>query len=253
MKRYLWLMIIYWGLIATVEAGPLIIFAAASTINVVQEAARAYQQQHPVEIRTSFASSSTLAKQIDQGAPAHIILSANTLWMDFLEQKQRLVPQSRFNLFGNRLVIITPKRQTLSESIQWHRDFELASIFRGRFSMGDPNHVPAGIYTKEGLDYFNWWPALQFRMVAARDVRTALVYVERGEVEMGIVYLTDALIAQKSVRIAGFFPQESHSPIVYPIALVSENKHPASQAFIDFLRSPRVSRIYERYGFVAIP
>ena len=154
MKRYLWLMIFYWGLLATVEAGPLIIFAAASTINVVQEAARAYQQQHPVEIRTSFASSSTLAKQIDQGAPAHIILSANTLWMDFLEQKQRLVPQSRFNLFGNRLVIITPKRQTLSESIQWDRDFDLASIFRGTIQHGRSQPRPGRYLYKRRIGLF---------------------------------------------------------------------------------------------------
>lgn len=246
-------MIFCWGMVANAEAGPLVIYAAVSAINVIQDVVESYQRQRPVEIRTSFASSSTLAKQIDQGAPAHVILSANIRWMDFLEQKNRLVPQSRFNLFRNRLVIITPNARPLSEPVRWSRDFDLASVFQGRFSMGDPNHVPAGIYAREGLEYFNWWAALQHRMVAARDVRTALIYVARGEVEMGIVYSTDALIAQKGVRIAGLFPQKSHSPIVYPVALVSENEHPAGEEFIDFLKSSEAARIYERHGFMVEP
>ena len=253
MKKYLWLLIFYWGFFTSVEANPLIIYAASSTINAIQDIAKLYQEQFPVEIQTSFASSSTLAKQIDQGAPAHIFLSANVRWMDFLEQKERLVSQSRFNLLHNRLVIITPKNQPLSRAIQWSDKFDLASTFRGRFSMGDPNHVPAGIYAKEGLQYFNWWLSLKSRMVPARDIRTALVYVERGEVEMGIVYFSDALIAQKNVRVADFFPQESHSPIIYPMALIAENEHPTAHAFFEFLRSPHALQIYEHYGFKTKP
>ncbi len=245
-KKRFWLFFFCCGLVNPVKADSLIIYAAASTINVVQEVSKLYQQQSSLKIQTSFASSGTLAKQIAQGAPAHVFLSANPLWMDYLEQKKLLTLNSRFNLLRNRLVMVTPNNDHFV--VQWAAEFDLSKAFQGRFSMGHPDYVPAGIYAKQALRYFKWWSPLQSRLVAAQDVRAALIFVERGEVEMGIVYETDALIS-KHVRIVGQFPEKSHSPLVYPIALIAANQTPLAAQFLQFLQTPEVLKIYTQNGF----
>ncbi|MBF0279631.1 MAG: molybdate ABC transporter substrate-binding protein [SAR324 cluster bacterium] len=238
-------------LASPLKAESLVIYAASSTINVVQEVSKIFQQQHSVKIRTSFASSGTLAKQIALGAPAQVFLSANPLWMDYLEDKNMLIPGSKLNLLSNRLVIVAPKDQGFL--VQWSQEFDLSKAFQGKFSIGHPDYVPAGFYAKEALTYFNWWSPLQTRIVAAQDVRAALIFVERNEVEMGIVYESDAMIS-KHVKILGRFPEKSHSPIVYPIALISagEKLSPMASQYLLFLQSLQALEIYRKnkFGFV---
>lgn len=238
--------ILWGGTINLIKAEALTIYAAVSTINVIQEISKHFAQQNSIKVQTSFASSSTLAKQIAQGAPVHIFLSANPLWMDYLEKQQLLIPQSRFHLFYNQLVLITPQNQTFE--VQWE-EFDLPKAFEGRFSIGDPRHVPAGIYAKEALEYFHWWAALKSRAVRTHNVRAALTFVERGEVAMGIVYATDAKIS-KHVKIVGIFPKKSYSPIMYPIALIGANEHPFAHQFLQFLQTPESLNIYKHHGFV---
>ena len=245
-KKFWLVLFVVWGAIGPAHGKDFTIYAATSTINALQTLVKQYQQQHPLSIQTSFASSSTLAKQIEQGAPAQIFISANPLWMDYLEKRGLLQPQSRFNLFYNRLVLIAP--QTPTFSIQWD-SFELPQAFKGRFSMGDPSHVPAGIYAKEALEYFGWWAALQSRAILAHNVRSALTYVERGEVALGIVYQTDAKISQE-VQIVGEFPAQSHAPIVYPTALIAEHTNASAHQFIQFLQSPQALPVFKHYGFL---
>lgn len=245
-KKFWLLFLLSWGGISPVQGKDLTIYAATSTINVIQEIAQRYEKLASLSIRTSFASSSTLAKQIEQGAPAQIFISANPLWMDYLEKRNLLKPQSRFNLFHNRLVLIAPNDSKWA--IEWE-NFDLPKALQGRFSMGDPDHVPAGIYAKEALEYFKWWQVLKTRVIRAHNVRSALIYVERGEVALGIVYQTDAKISEK-VQIVGEFPPQSHSPIVYPTALIAEHANPAALPFIRFLQSAEAVAIFQRYGFL---
>ncbi len=230
------------------------VFAAASTTNAVTDIAALYEMDHLVKIRLSFASSSTLAKQIENGAPADIFLSANPKWMDYLAEKDMIVTATRRNLLGNRLVLIVPKDSPI-ERLQVDAGLDLAGILKdGRLSMGDPDHVPAGMYGKNALTHLGLWDAIADRLARAKDVRAALVLVERGECPLGQVYATDAAISEK-VRVAGVFPDESHPPIVYPAALVKQgtggqaNSGPEALSFLDFLQSDPAVRVFEKYGF----
>jgi molybdate transport system substrate-binding protein len=222
------------------------VFAAASTTNAVTDIAALYEKEHPVKIRLSFASSSTLAKQIENGAPADIFLSANPKWMNYLAEKGVIVTESRRGLLGNSLVLIVPKDSPI-DGLQVDTGLDLAGILgEERLSMGDPDHVPAGMYGKNAMQHLGLWDAIADRVARAKDVRAALVLVERGECPLGQVYATDAAISDK-VRVAGHFPEESHPPIVYPAALVKQS--PAARSFLDFLQSEPAARVFETYGF----
>jgi molybdate transport system substrate-binding protein len=230
------------------------VFAAASTTNAVTDIAALYETDHPVKIRLSFASSSTLAKQIENGAPADIFLSANPKWMDYLAEKGMIVTETRRDLLGNRLVLIVPKDSPIG-GLQVDAGMDLSGLLGdGRLSMGDPDHVPAGMYGKNALTHLGLWDAIADRLARAKDVRAALVLVERGECPLGQVYATDAAISDK-VRLAGVFPEDSHPPIVYPAALVKqgtggqEKIGPEALSFLDFLQSDSSVRVFETYGF----
>ncbi|AOY57164.1 molybdate ABC transporter substrate-binding protein [Desulfococcus multivorans] len=228
-----------------------LVFAAASTTNALTEIGEQYTAAHPGRrITPSFASSSALAKQIESGAPADIFLSANRKWMDYLAEKDLIATESRFDLLGNRIVLIAPIKSTMP-SITVVPGFSLAAALGadGRLSLGDPDHVPAGIYGKKALENLGGWDAVKDRLAPMKDVRAALVLVERGEAPLGLVYATDAAISKK-VRVVGTFPEDSHPPIVYPAAAVSGGKTAASRHFLDFLRSPAARMIFEKYGFV---
>ena len=224
------------------------VFAAASTTNAVTDIAKLYMDQQKDKVRISFASSSTLAKQIDNGAPADIFISANKKWMDYLEAQKMIAPKSRVDLLGNRIVLIVPAESDVKH-IDIKTGFPLASFLGdGRLAMGDPEHVPAGIYGKEALIRLKVWEKVKNKVAAMKDVRAALAMVERGEVPVGLVYSTDAAISRK-VRVVGVFPPESHSPIVYPAAVVADRATPAVERFMAFLGSPAARTIFERYGF----
>lgn len=223
------------------------LFAAASTTNAVTEISRKYEKKHPVKIVLSFASSSTLAKQINQGAPAQVFISANPRWMDFLEKNGRIQPGTRQDLLGNRIVMISPSKSQISLKIS--RSLDLAGILgKNHLAMGDPDHVPAGIYGRQALESLGLWSAVAPKVARAKDVRAALVLVERAEVPLGIVYATDAAISKK-VKVVGAFPEETHPPITYPLAMVAEEQSEAVAGFVQFLKSPEAREVFEKFGF----
>jgi molybdate transport system substrate-binding protein len=224
----------------------IIVFAAASTTNAMTEIAKRFEKLQPVQVRLSFASSSTLAKQIENGAPVDIFLSANPKWMDYLFAKGAIVPSSRSDLLGNRIVLIAPQDSSL-ENLSVDSAMNLTDLLGdGRMAMGDPDHVPAGMYGKKALEKLGLWNAVKGRLARAKDVRAALVLVERGETPLGQVYATDAAISNK-VKIVGTFPEQSHPPIIYPVAMVNQSVY--TKEFITFLKSETATEIFRKYGF----
>lgn len=224
----------------------LTVFAAASATNAVTDIAERFEKKHGVTVRLSFASSATLAKQIENGAPADIYLSANVKWMDYLADRGAVVSSSRKNLLGNRIVLIAPESGSI-EKLQIDSRLDLPELLGdGRLSMGDPDHTPAGIYGKQAFETLGLWDFLKDRTARAKDVRAALVLVERGETPLGQVYATDAAISEK-VKVVGVFPETSHPPIVYPAAMVRETA--SGKAFMEFLGSEAAAEIFRKYGF----
>jgi molybdate transport system substrate-binding protein len=226
-----------------------VVFAAASTTNAVTEISDLFAARGLGRITTSFASSSTLAKQIANGAPADIFLSANKKWMDFLEKKGAIEKSSRFDLLGNRIVLIAPLQSQI-QTFEVNKKLDLAAFLgsHGRLSMGDPGHVPAGMYGRQAMENLKLWDQVKDRLAPMKDVRAALVMVERGETPLGQVYATDAAISKK-VRIVGTFPLKSHAPIVYPVAAVARQESGAASDFLNFLKTQEARAIFEKYGF----
>jgi len=225
------------------------VFAATSTTNAVTEIGALFTRQELGKFLPSFAASSTLAKQIEKGAPAGVYVSANEKWMDYLEEKDLIVPASRYNLLSNRIVLVAPVGSHLAE-VEIVLNFRLNELLDGGYlAMGDPDHVPAGIYGKQALEALGVWDEVSNRIARQKDVRSALALVERGEVSLGLVYATDAAITNK-VRVVGIFPEDSHPPIVYPVALVKGNGTPAAKRFMEYLKSGTARAIFEKYGFI---
>jgi molybdate transport system substrate-binding protein len=217
----------------------LTVFAAASTADVMNEIGEKYQAGGGASVRFNFASSGALARQIQSGAPADLFLSANQKWMDLLEEKRLIEPATRVDLLKNRLVLIAPKG----------REVKLSKTFSGRLAVGELRSVPAGMYAKEALEYAGLFDALRPKLVMASSVRGALMFVERGEADAGIVYATDAKISDR-VEVVSVFPEESHSPILYPAAVCRASKNPEqARAFLAFLQSETAAVMFEKYGF----
>lgn len=238
------------GIIVTATAGEdVIVFAAASTTNALAKIVHLYELKGLGRVKTSFASSSTLAKQIQNGAPADVFISANKKWMDFLEKKGAVKKDSRFDLLGNRLVLIAPIKSSL-KTIEIKKGLNLISYLGkdGRLSIGDPDHVPAGMYGKKALETLEIWNQVRDRLAPMKDVRAALVMVERFETPLGLVYATDASISIK-VRVIGTFPADSHPPIVYPAAIASGGKTESGEAFFQHIKTPEARSIFLKYGF----
>jgi len=224
----------------------LLVFAAASTTNAVEDVIAAFTAETGIGAVPSFASSSVLAKQIAQGAPAGVFISANPKWMDYLETAQAVRADSRRDLLGNRLVLVTPATSDAAPQIT--AGLPLADMLGDRrLALGDPSHVPAGIYAKQALLALGLWDAVAGKVAPANDVRGALALVARGETPFGIVYATDAAMSKK-VRVAATFPADSHPPITYPVALTTRADADA-EAFLDFLFTPQAEDIFRRYGF----
>lgn len=222
-----------------------VVFAAASLTDAITEIAALYEKENNVEIQTSFASSSTLAKQIEKGAPADIFISADTKWMQYLKAKNVLNETSTINLLGNRLVLIVPKGKTFK--VESDKSFNFANAFEGRLCTGETESVPVGIYAKQALQSLSWWDAIRPRIVGTQDVRAALVNVERGECAAGIVYETDAKVSDK-VQSLMVFDKNSHEPILYPLSLTKHSNSNAQQ-FYDYLKSDQAKKIFAQYGF----
>ncbi len=221
------------------------VFAAASLTNAISDIASEYEKDKQSDIQTSFASSSTLAKQIEKGAPAAIFISADTKWMNYLQDKNLIKKESKVNLLGNQLVLIAPKNKVFK--VDMDQSFNLAAAFIGKLCTGELESVPVGIYAKQSFKSLNWWDNIKMRIVGTQDVRAALVFVERAECDAGIVYATDAKVSSKVEKIA-VFPEATHEPIVYPMALLN-NASPQALAFYDYLRSAKAKVIFANYGF----
>lgn len=224
-----------------------LVFAAASTRDAVEAVLERYRSMTGSRAAASFASSGTLARQIENGAPANLFISANTRWMKYLDERRLLASDSRTVLFANRLALVSQK--TFKGDIAIAKGFPLAQrLGDSRLAIGDPAHVPAGAYAKMALESLGVWPELQGKLALAKDVRGALALVEHGDARFGIVYTTDARIS-RLVRVAGIFPADSHAPIHYEIAVIRDNDSPAARQLRDYLLSPAARKIYSRFGF----
>ena len=223
-----------------------LVFAAASLANVLGDLDQAFTARTGIRVTSSLAASSTLAKQIEAGAPADVYFSADLQWMSYLQQRALLRPGSRHDVAGNSLVLIAPAASTLQVSIA--PGFDLAGrLGGGHLAVADPDSVPAGIYAREALQKLGVWDSVAPRLVRAENVRTALAYVARGDAPLGIVYRTDALV-QKGVRVVGVFPADSHSPIVYPVALTRRSNDAAAR-YLAFITSPDAQTVFRKWGF----
>jgi molybdate transport system substrate-binding protein len=198
----------------------------------------------------SYGASSALARQIENRAPADIFISADLDGVDYLAERKLIKPETRFNLLGNRLVLIAPADSKINLTIA--PKFPLAqALGNDRLAMADPTAVPAGKYGKAALESLGVWSSVSDKIASAQDVRATLLWVSRGEAPLGIVYQTDAA-ADKGVKIIGAFPESTHPPIIYPIAVTAVSTNPGAAAYVSFLKSPSAKPAFEKQGFVVL-
>jgi molybdate transport system substrate-binding protein len=230
------------------KPAPLTVFAAASLKESLDEAATAYERGGGAAVRVSYAASSALARQIEQGAPADVFVSADLDWMDALQKQKLIDPASRRNLLGNTLVLVAPKESKVQVALKPGLDLAALLGADGRLALALTNSVPAGKYAKQSLVKLGAWDGVKSRTAEAENVRAALLLVARGEAPLGIVYGSDAL-AEPTVRVVGTFPADTHAPIVYPIARVAASAHPQAKTFVQWLQTPAARAIFARHGF----
>jgi molybdate transport system substrate-binding protein len=227
------------------RATELTIFAAASLSHAITEISKSFESRRDVRVYTNFAGSQTLQLQIERGAPADLFIPASPKQMDALQEKGAIHESSRRDVLRNSLVLIAP----IGSSHQIEKPEELTGSHIRRIAIGEPSSVPAGIYGAEALKRIGIWSRVQPKLIPGADVRSVLAYTEAGEVDFGIVYKTDASVSEK-VRIAYEFPTSSHSPIVYPAAVIRDTKHEdLARSFLQYLKTSEVERVFEKYGF----
>ncbi|MEI6201797.1 MAG: molybdate ABC transporter substrate-binding protein [Enhydrobacter sp.] len=236
---------------ARAQAGGLILFAAASLKNALDEIAVDWSKSasRPMP-RISYAASSALAKQMEQGAPADMFISADTDWMDYVEKKDLIAKDTRFNLLGNRIVLIAPRESTALVDVKQGVDIAKA-LAGGKLAMANVDSVPAGKYGKVALEKLGAWNGVKDSIARSDNVRAALLLVARGEAPLGIVYATDAA-AEPKVKIVGTFPEGSHPPIIYPAALAKDTKAADARQFLDHLKSVTARPAFEKQGFTVL-
>lgn len=226
------------------------VFAAASLKNALDAANAAWDQEKGTETTVSYAASSALAKQIEAGAPADVFISADLAWMDYAAEKKLIKVDTRTNLLGNRIVLVAPKDAATPVDIK--PGFDLAALIGdGRLAMGAVDSVPAGKYGKAALQTLGVWSSVEAKVAGAESVRAALALVSRGEAPYGIVYQTDAA-ADPGVAIVGTFPEGSHPPIIYPIAILSGSTSAEAAAYLDFLKSDKAAPFFTEQGFTIL-
>lgn len=241
------------GLLACIWAGPaaaerVIVLAAASTAHVIDEVIEEFEAEPGDRVVASYAGTSALARQIETGAPADIFLAANAAWMDHVEAQGLLVPGSRQPLVGNRLAFVTGQSDMAPFEPSSELDFD-ALLAGGRLAIGNPDHVPAGIYARQTLEALGLWAAVRAHLAPAADVRAALALVARGEVPLGIVYATDATLVP-DIRVVATVPPALHEPIVYPVALIAGRESALAERFFAFLTGPEGRAAFARAGFI---
>lgn len=251
--RAIWpLVLLLWGMAmpAGAQSPPLRVFAASSlqeSLNAVAADWTAHSQQR---VLVNYAASSLLAKQIEELAPADVFVSADQEWMDYLQQRGRVEANSRFDLVGNRLVLIAPVASSLQTLALADAGAITAALGDSRLAVAETASVPAGRYARQALVKLGAWDALSSRLAQADNVRGALAFVARGEAPLGIVYATDAR-AEPKVRVVATFAEDSHDPIIYPVARVVGSDAASAQGFLDFLRSAEAQAIFTQAGFSA--
>ena len=229
---------------------PLVVFAAASLKEALDQAVKDFTAGGGPELKISFGNSLALARQLEQGAPADIFLSADKASMDYAVEKKAVLPDSRFDFLGNRLVVVAGKDSAIQALALTPEAFR-AALNGGRLATGEVNFVPVGKYAKAALEKLGLWSEVAPHLALAENVRAALVFVARGEAPLGIVYATDAA-AEPGVKIVARFPADSHPPIVYPAALTAAAKSPAAPKFLAFLRSDAGRAVFEKHGFIVL-
>lgn len=237
--------------VAHAADAPITVFAAASLKESMDEAAAKFGQETGHEVRVSYAASSALARQIEQGAPADVFVSADLDWMDYLQQRNLIDTGTRRNLLGNTLVLVAPAASTV-RAMALRKGGDLRPLLGadGRLAVALVDSVPAGKYAKAGFESLGMWDALQPRLAQAENVRAALLLVARGEAPLGVVYGSDAK-AEPAVRVLAVFPPGSHPPIVYPVARIARSRHPQAAAFVEWLHSPEATAIFRAHGFTS--
>jgi len=245
--RLFYVLLVLW-LPLTARAQEVTVFAAASLTNAMKDISAKWAAAGHKPLVMSFGSSSTLARQIEQGAPANVFASADEKWMDYLAQKNLIVADTRKDLLGNDLVLVVAADKPMHVTI--NRGFDLMALLgaNGRLATGDPAHVPVGIYAEQALKKLGMWDNVSPRLARTEDVRAALLLVERGEAPAGIVYATDAAVS-KAVTIAGTFPADSHDPVSYPFAVTKSGDTPEARALLQFLTSPPAREVFAQRGF----
>src|SRR5467141_1889669 len=232
---------------AFAQDNSLTVFAAASLKNALDDIDAAYTARTGVKMVASYAASSALAKQIEQGAPADIFLSADTDWMDYAAARKTINEPTRVNLLGNSIVLIAPKDSKI-DNVTIGQGFDLAKLAGdGKIATGDVKSVPVGKYAKAALEKVGAWSAAEPKFAMTENVRAALALVARGEAALGIVYSTDAKV-EPGVKIVGTFPADSHPAIIYPVAATATAKAETAD-YLAFLRSSAAKAIFEKYGF----
>jgi molybdate transport system substrate-binding protein len=230
------------------DADAITVFAAASTTNAMNDIGKMFSEKFHAKYTPSYASSSTLAKQIEKGAPANVFISADEPWMNYLDERKLVEPGTRSDLLGNRLVLIAPA-DSKTTKVDIGTKFDLVKLLgSSKLAVGDPDHVPAGKYAKAALQKLGIWNETESKLARAADVRGALTLVERGESPFGIVYATDAAITPK-VKVVGVFPEDTHPKIVYPTAIIAGKATPSAKKFLEFLKTPEAKAVFEKYGF----
>lgn len=231
-------------------AADLVVFAAASMKGSLDKAATAFEAGGGPKVVISYASSSQLAKQIEAAAPADVFISADSKWMDYLVEKGAVKKDAAVNFLGNRLVLVAGKDSKLMLKIE--KGFPLAATLGDdRIAMGEPKSVPAGKYGQQALKFYGVWRDVEPKVAGAENVRAALKLVSSGEAPLGIVYETDAK-ADKDVRVVDVFGEDSHSPIVYPVASIEASRNADKDAFVKFLLGPEATKIFKDAGFMAL-
>jgi molybdate transport system substrate-binding protein len=226
----------------------LTVFAAASLTDAMKDISAKWADAGHQPLRMSFGSSSTLARQIEQGAPANLFASADEKWMDYLADKKLIAADTRKDLLGNDLVLVVPADKPMHIVID--KSFDVAALLgaNGRLATGDPAHVPVGIYAEQALKSLGIWDRIQPKLARTDDVRSALLLVERGEAPAGIVYATDAAVS-KAVMIAGVFPANGHDPVAYPFAVTKSGDNDEARTLMNFLIGSVARAVFQQRGF----
>ena len=236
---------------AEAQGKDVVILAAASLKNALDDASAAWTKQTGKSTKISYAASSALARQVEAGIPADIFISADVPWMNHVAERKLIKAPSRSDFLGNQIVLIAAKDSKIDLKIDKGFGLRAALGNDGRLAMGNVDSVPAGKYGKAALESLGVWSSVADRVAQAENVRMALTLVSRGEAPLGIVYKTDAA-SDPNVRIVGAFPDGTHPPIIYPMALLASSTNPDAQAFVDYLKSPAGKPFFEKQGFTVL-